>query len=213
MTDACPRLPDLPRLLSLLGLIGLFGVVCFAAGCESKPLVSTMSVPADAYDKAFATTVDTLRDLGLTVDQEDYRFGRVTTTPLPGSTFGEVWRDDHATNRQALRATLHHQRRIVSVTIRPEADADRSGPTNQAAPQRAAPRRAAPYMLLVEVMIEQQETPTKRLSGATRAGVFHSLRETPSELADRGIPNSYWRPLERDPYMEDRIRRAIAERL
>ncbi|MEM8738148.1 MAG: hypothetical protein AAGG38_06680 [Planctomycetota bacterium] len=165
-------------------------------GCQNvapvPPVVSPVAVSAEAYPRTFKAGLTVLRDAGFQIDRQDYRFGRITTEPKGAPTLFEPWIPDNTNGQLAVRATLGDLRRTVTLVFEP-LDVD-------------AP---SVYRLAVQVLIERQQVPTRRLNGATRGSVFADLREAPAEWADRGIGGRYWQPIERDPGLERKLLQAI----
>ncbi|MCX5662860.1 MAG: hypothetical protein NTW19_24520 [Planctomycetota bacterium] len=204
------------RLLAALVLLG---------GCSravKSPVANPFEIDPREFDRVFTASVLELRAQGFAVDRQDYRFGRVTTKPLPSPTIIEPWRDTNTTVYQAETATLNSQRRLVTVRIDPASAATQpesdSLPVSAAAPAASnapttMPARAGTYQLGVEVHIEQLQIPTRRLAGSTRGpAMINEMPEVPTELAARGIKPIYWQAVGRDPYLEQRLLTAIIRR-
>ncbi len=215
--------------LCLLCLIVVAG--CSRAVKVSKPNPSP--IDGRAYDRAFAAAGQSLRDMGFDLDRQDYRFGEVTTQPLTAPTFFEPWHGQNTTAAQAAESTLNHQRRIVAVTIRPDEqsareevrvdlesvafagieaavrDIDDTLDTDEPATVVIYDR----YLLEVQVTVERQQRPTRRLTGSTAGrNVFGSLRTVPEEWEERGITAHDWLPQGRDLQLEQRILHDILQR-
>ena len=171
-------------------------------GCTPPPPVPTPAPvePAD-YQSTFDAAARVLRDAGFAVDRRDARFGQITTMPKGSPTLLEPWVGDNVTAGRAAASTLGNLRRTVRVTLTPPADAAPTPPTDAAAPPH--------YDLAVEVLIERYQSPTRRMSGATRGSVFYNLSDNPAELAARRITPAYWEPVGRDPGLESRLLRRI----
>jgi len=90
---------------------------------------------------------------------------------------------------------------------------DAPAPRNAEAGAEADPAQQAPasaeaprlYWLDVEVLIERQQEPRRRVGGATTGAVFSELAATPVELTRRGIDGPYWLPVGRDTALEKQI--------
>ncbi len=157
--------------------------------------------------------VATLRDAGFVVDRQDHRFGQITSKPRLSPTVFEPWKTDHTYADQAWRATLGSLRRTVRISLTPvaaaaEAGADVDTDVDAEAELGVDPRD---YDVRVEVLVERQQVPTRRLNGRTRGGVFEDLRQTPAELQRRGIDGSYWQPIGRDVHLEARLQQQILD--
>ena len=167
------------------------------AGCVSKPIVKPIANPqsinANQFDAVFKATVDTFREFEFRVDRKDHRFGKITSLPIIAPTVFEPWRPQ-GDRSLALQSTVNAERRIATVWLEP------AGGLND----------STEYLLRVEVLIERQQYPTRRLTGATRGSdVFGTLTSTPVEMKKRGITDEYWRPVTRDPNLEQRLLAAI----
>ena len=206
-------------------------------GCAaSRPVPAALTVEPPQYGDAFDAAVDSLRDRGFTVARRDYRFGLITTQPLPAPTALEPWRGGNVTAAQALRATVNDVRRTASITLRPidplrplrpladspgdatDAPADveewdGAPPSDFAIAPGPASGDTQRYAVEVEVLLERLQSPVQRIAGSARAGIFSPLSRTPDELAARGVQRSYWEPIGRDPYLEQRLTRAIGRRV
>lgn len=69
------------------------------------------------------------------------------------------------------------------------------------------------YLLRVEVIIEQSQRPATRLSGSTlSSSMFNTYGANPAENEARGVEKSFWRPISRDVYIEQRLLADILRR-
>lgn len=174
--------------------------VLLAAGltaCAAPELTTPNPFQIDdrEYARVFDASILVLRDYGFRVDRKDYRFGVITTMPLDSPTILEPWRGLNSTADQASEATLNSDRRIVRVNLEPD-------PTGQ-----------PDYLLRVEVTVERRQQPQRRLTGSTDGyRLLGSLSRTPGEWSQRGIGSTYWTPISRDPYLEERLLAAIVRR-
>jgi len=202
----------LPTVLMLLWGLGLTpGLGCASRPADSAPADPPMVAAAD-YEAALDATADVLRDRGFVVDRRDHRFGVVSTEPLGAATMFEVWKPNNVTADAAVRSTLNDQRRTVTVTLTPAWDRARPDQA-QADAEQADATQAPPYLLSVEVLIEQRQTVTRRVGGAPGSRAFSYLTAAPLELRRRGIEDEFWRPLGRDPALEQRLAEQITQRL
>ena len=62
---------------------------------------------------------DVLTDMGFRIDKYDVDAGVITTLPLTGGQFFEVWRGDNASSFSAAEANLHSIKRVVELTFAP----------------------------------------------------------------------------------------------
>ncbi len=197
------RLGDVMRNAAVI--LSLLCVVLIEVGC-SRAVVTADNptrVGAGEYRETFDIALEVLRDHGFTIDRRDYRFGVITTLPLGSPNLFEVWNDQNTTGQQAVESTLASEQRRVNVNITGR------GPTD--GPGHAGLESG--YMLEVEVVLERRQVPTRRLAGSARRNVFSNLAAPPKELIDRGVTGNYWEVVGRDPYLEARLIKEIAERV
>jgi len=194
-------MPAMRRPLVTLALVAALG------GCAATPQAADNPTPlaADRYRPAFDAAVAVLRDRGFAVARQDYRHGIVTTQPEAAPTALEPWRGQNASASIAAAATLNDLRRTVTVSLEPNA---------APGPAATAPAATGPsaYRLRVEVLVEREQTPVRRLSGITGGNVFDSLEAVPAELKRRGIEGRYWVALRRDTALERVLLGEIVER-
>ena len=181
-------------------------------GCAAAPEAghNTTEISAEEYGLMYQAAIEVLRDEGLTIAQQDYRFGRIVSQPQAAPTIAEPWRQSLGPGHQALESTLNSQRRVVQVNIEPIAEADRAeGEPIKPLPALAADQTGelrGTYVLRVEVTIEQLQVPRRYLTGSTSRGrVFGRLAAVPAEWEQRGITGAYWSPVGRDPYLEQHL--------
>ncbi len=179
-------------------------IVCLAplAACQKQVAIDNPIPVADhEYDAVFNEAVATLRRHRFVVERQDRRFGVITTRPIVASSVLEPWRDDNTTAGQVVGNTLNQRRRSVRVLLEPTVAV--------AAPRPDRPR----YELYVEVTVEQRQHPPRMLHTA-RAGSLASYERDPGLRAARteqGVQRSFWRPIGRDPYLEQRLIAEIFE--
>ena len=192
-------------------IIAIFLAV-MSASC-SRPYTQTpnpFEIDAREYRRIYNAAVLVLREHGFRLGRQDYRFGRVTTLPLPAPTVFEPWLVTNTTAKQNLVSTLNQQRRIVTIYWEPTALQDRS-PTRSV---ENAARADIAYQMRIEVHLEQKQTPVRRLNGSTSGhAIMTSLKSPPLEWVEQGIDEpSYWQPIGRDPHLEQRLTAAIVRR-
>lgn len=215
----------LPVLLLLLALVAL-------TGCQRRyaPATGTVEIDPAEYDRMYQASIDVLRDNGFRVDRRDYRFGRVTTEPIASPTAFEPWVNHNTTPTQTAQSTLDHLRRTVTVSLEPigseeiaaiedlgESLEHEAEPMVTASPAPAdagseGPVESRPYRLRVEVLVENQQIPVRRLNGSVTGSRFSELAAVPSEWSSRNMPPVYWQPIGRDAHLEQRLARQIVER-
>ncbi len=171
-------------------------VLCFA-GCRSVPAEAPSNpapVVAGEYDTVYRAAIDTLRDQGFRVNQQDYRFGRISTAALDSPTVVEPWRGQNSTAQQTMASTLDQLQRQVNILFDPVPDVEGA------------------YTMRVEVIIERQEQPLRRLTGTATRQRISTLNDVPAEWAQRGIEASYDLPIGRDAEYEKRLLAMIFKR-
>lgn len=181
--------------------------------CHQAPeLPNPLPIESAAYDPAYEASIDVLREAGFRIAQRDYRFGTVSTHPKGSPTLVEFWVGDNTTLRQGVGSTLSDIRRSVRIELEPRQGGE-AGEAAETDPGNGATGRAIEgYTLRVEVSEQRQQVPVRRMTGSVRTGVFSELREVPEEWSRRSIARSYWEPIGRDPQLEQRLLRRIAER-
>lgn len=182
-------------------------------GCSATPQSSPAPkrITAQEYPRMFQASIDVLRDAGFIVDREDYRFGKVSSKPQIAGTIAEPWKPSSAGARGALESTSNQQRRVVQVSLEPlgaegadTVDVESSGVGSTL--NAVAAEQGGDYQLRVEVIVERLQVPARYLSGATSGtGMFSQYTAVPAEWQRRGIPGAYWRPVGRDPLLEQRL--------
>ncbi|MCC6680061.1 MAG: hypothetical protein IT445_04070 [Phycisphaeraceae bacterium] len=160
------------------------------AGCRSVPAEAPSNpapVVAGEYDDVYRAAIDTLRDEGFRVERQDYRFGRISTAALDSPSIVEPWRGHNSTAQQTLASTLDQLQRQVNVLFDP------------------VPEVEGAYTLRVEVIIERQEQPLRRLTGTATRQRISTLNDVPAEWSRRGVEAGYDLPIGRDAEYEKRL--------
>ena len=187
----------------------ILAILTAISGCTTKfpSITNPLQIDRTEYGRLFDSTILVLREQGYRVDRQDFRFGRITTHPVYSPTAFEPWLPSNSTAIQALASTINFQRRQITVSIeKPESD---EMPISDAA-DLVEPNN---YFLRTEVVIERLVAPTTRMSGSTAARrVINQPRSVPEEWRRRGITHQYWRPIERDFHLEQRLLDAIVRR-
>ena len=181
-------------------------VVAVVIGCaEFTPVPNPVETDPREYSRMYRAAIEVLRESGFELDRRDFRYGRITTQPLASPTMMEPWHTSNTTAYQALESTLHDQRRRVCIFWDPITSVPRHVPIDQET--QLGPTLSADSQLRVEVLVERREFSDRYLTGSTAGHrVFGSLSALPDELTQRGINTAqYWRPLGRDPYLEQRL--------
>jgi hypothetical protein len=186
-------------------------------GCGPSIVQTDNPVPITSgeYNRVFDASIHVLRDRGFTPSRQDRRFGVITTFARPASTVAEPWRSDNTTAGQAFANTLNHRRRTVRVDLKKRGDAT-GAPDRPAAEAEAAPADGAlaDYQLAVAVQLEQRQHPPRNLHTAAASSVAQFGRSAGARqlVTAMGAETSFWRPLGRDAYLEQRLIAAILDR-
>jgi hypothetical protein len=202
--------------LAITGLCVAALALVGPTGCAAPQQPVTIQNPVEIetleYARMFDATVLVLRDEGFHIDREDYRFGTITTRPAPASTLLEPWKSDNTTDDQSAQSTINQQRRQITITFEPRAPDD--GEPNERAPQWGDESDDSPgYLMRAEVLVERLVVPITYLTGSTDGRrVLDKLSSVPAEWQRRGMVAAYWRPLGRDPHLEQRLLVQIVRR-
>lgn len=189
----------------------LFLFVSGLIGCAvTVPAVENpIAIGTSEYGRLFDATQLVLRDHGFRIARSDYRFGKVTTKPVGSPTIVEVWQSINSTAGHAWASTIGNQRRQITITFEP-ADPLVPKPTTDAVVDDGTKDA---YVMRAEVIIERLMKPTARLTGSTTGRrLIGELAAVPAEWTRRGIKGAYWRPIGRDPHLEQRLLRQIVSR-
>lgn len=196
-------------------MLSAAGLALVLTGCQQPKAdaPNPLTIDAREYDRMYDASVEVLRDHGFRVDRQDYRFGRLTTTPKGSATALEPWRGDNSNLQLAAMSTLSDIRRRTMIYIDPLAGADdQAAADGSASPQNVNTATADGYEMRIEVLIERKQQPTRRLTGSHGKNVFSSLREVPAEYKQQGIESSYWQTVRRDTELEQQLLQAIVRR-
>lgn len=205
-------------------------LICTGCGRGLTTIDNPIAIDAGEYDAIYDASIEVLRENNFTVDRRDYRFGQITSEPLLAASAMEPWYGDNTTAMQVAESTMNHQRRLVRVNIEPidvdiedepsantaettETTEDIDAEANGEMPSDIAPGFTPDYLLRVEVMIERYQRPHAQISSAVvaRLSTGASLAEQ-SIRTEQGEVDAFWRPLERDVYLERRLVEQILER-
>lgn len=196
------------RYRTQLTLIALLACSLLAS-CASRKVATDnpIRITSEEYDRVFESAVDVLRNEMFIVDRQDRRFGVITTEPLWSSSLQEPWRTDNTTFYQTLESSLNYHRRIVTITLTPQ---DSDAPTDQA----DATARPSDYQLEVAVAMQRRQHPDRALNTAAVSAVSFSSRSGAAQrlATERGDEQSFWRPMGRDQYLEQRLVNLILAR-
>ncbi len=173
------------------------------AGCATHraPLPVTGDQEFDAiWDAAY----NVLTEYRFRVDRNDPRAGVLTTYPMVGRQWFEVWRKDAPTVRMAAMNSLHMIWLIATVTV------DKAEPTAQ------AEGRLTKYRVDVQVKLRRSTRATYRVSSTADAfDMFRGRRDVARDMAMYEGPDA--RPgaaesIGRSPKLEADMTRKILAR-
>jgi len=96
----------------------------FSAGCTQKQQPRTTKQVTKQLcfkdaTKSLAIDIaeDVLTDLHFSINKKDTEPGIVTTTPLPGAKFFEIWRTDAVGTKNWIESNLHSLRKTARINI------------------------------------------------------------------------------------------------
>ena len=95
------------------------------AGCAEQQKyepVEQIYVPGVNKAEAMQIAEDVLVNMHFTVEKADTESGIITTKPLPGAQFFELWRSDNIDSFSAAEANLQSIRRTARLNIKPQDD-------------------------------------------------------------------------------------------
>jgi len=95
------------------------------AGCAEQQKyepVEQIYVPGVNKVEAMQIAEDVLVNMHFTVEKADTESGIITTKPLPGAQFFELWRSDNIDSFSAAEANLQSIRRTARLNIKPQDD-------------------------------------------------------------------------------------------
>jgi hypothetical protein len=103
------------RIYAVVALTAVMLVAGCAGGGPAKG-PRTQCQPVDQASAMLAAR-DVLTGMGFTLDKYDIEAGVLTTNPLTGAQFFEVWRGDNASRFDSAEANLHSLQRAVEMTF------------------------------------------------------------------------------------------------
>lgn len=154
------------------------------------------SVEAKDFQKLWDACHNTLINDQFEIDQQDYRFGLLTTQPTISKQFFEVWRSDAGAPLEVLLDSLQTIRRTVHFEFSRKADGS--------------------FVAEPKVVMEQSSHPERRITAqAQYSAAFAAVGETQNRFNDQGqeVPSRYWFALGRDQAMERELARSVGEKL
>lgn len=172
----------------------------FAAGlwgCSSEVAVSPGPVSLSGTNKARAMTVaeEVLTDIGFTIEKADVEEGFLSTRPLRGGQFFEIWRQDNASLGGVAEASTQSIQRIAQLEVTEEGGA---------------------VMVACNVDVRRLSLPENDYVTKSRsAGIFtdSSRSRQRLEIAQEQAKYTEWIDLGRDVALESRILQMIQGRL
>ncbi len=89
------------------------------AGCTSQNAkqIDKVCLPGLTAEKAIAISEGVLRDFNFSISKEDPNEGYISTRPLPGGQFFELWRKDNVGSYNQLQSSVQSVRRTVELKM------------------------------------------------------------------------------------------------
>ena len=105
-----------------MSLYKLFFWACtlaYLAGCSSQNTkqIDKVCLPGLTTEKAIAISESILRDFNFSISKEDPNAGYISTRPLPGGQFFELWRKDNVGLHNQLQSSVQSVRRTVELKM------------------------------------------------------------------------------------------------
>ena len=146
----------------------LLAAMLLPAGCQPKytqPVLDpTPQTPEQQnFQRLWQAGRHVLISYHFRLDRQDPRAGVITTWPMTGKQFAEVWRKDAARATDTLESTLQTIYRAVRVTIRP-------GPDGRG------------YEPVVEVLVSRSDKPRDAISSTSEAYDMFTKRPKKNKL-------------------------------
>ena len=146
----------------------LLASMLLPAGCQPKytqPILEpTPQTPEqESFQRLWQASRHVLIGYHFRLDRQDPRAGVITTWPMTGKQFAEVWRKDTARATDTLESTLQTIYRAVRVTIRP-------GPDGRG------------YEPVVEVLVSRSDKPRDGISSTSEAYDMFTKRPKKNKL-------------------------------
>ena len=160
----------------------------------NKPNVTSVTTPN--FDKLWQACVDTLVFDQFELNEQDRRFGALTTYPMISKQFFEFWRSDAGDLHEIAQDSLQTIRRTVHIYFARNPDGQ--------------------FVAYPKVLMEQLSHPERRITAQAQfSQAFASTYEMPNRTTDQGatVPNRYWYSIGRDNAMEKQLARAVEQRL
>ena len=141
----------------------LLAAMLLPAGCQPKytqpVLEPTPQTPEQqTFQRLWQAGRHVLISYHFRLDRQDPRAGVITTWPITGKQFAEVWRKDTARATDTLESTLQTIYRAVRVTIRQSAD-------------------GRGYEPVVEVLVSRSDKPKDAISSTSEAYDMFTKRQ------------------------------------
>jgi len=146
----------------------LLASMLLAAGCQPKytrPVLepAPQTPEQESFQRLWQASRHVLISYHFRLDRQDPRAGVITTWPMTGKQFFELWRKDSARATDTSESTLQTIYRAVRVTIRP-------GPDGQG------------YEPVVEVLVSRSDKPRDGISSTSEAYDMFTKRPKKNKL-------------------------------
>jgi len=169
---------------------------------------SELFIPAGSYDDAFLAAVDEVRRLGFEPQLLDRRAGLIEAGPARSASLLEPW----SSSEGVVENTLHRQQRVVRVAFEPAEFSPDPDPLIDPlmAPMVDLTASSMPLRMTATVVVERQQAPIEHRVSWSLAARSEAWRYDPATGERR---KAIWRPVRRDPALENRILTACERHL
>jgi hypothetical protein len=180
-------------------LIWMLTGLALVAGCAGTPQPTPRDGSVNIADISVAEAMNTaeaaLNRMHFVIEKADPIQGIITTKPLTGAQFFELWRADNVGAAQTAEASLHTLRRSVELRVQPRGDELRIDCT---------------------VRIQRLSLPANEVASVSQAYRMYS-RSTPTiqrlELEPAQQAGLAWIDLGEDPALAERILQRILQNI
>ena len=107
-----------------LWIVAVAGLLSPGCAKHTTPIVPPREMTADErnFEAVWRASQDVLRKYYFTLDRRDRRAGIITTEPMVGKHWSELWRHDSVSRSDVAESTIQSIYRVVEVRIEPAED-------------------------------------------------------------------------------------------
>lgn len=181
-----------------------------ASNSLASASAASATLAPSQYPAVYQAAIDVLRDWGFVIARQNYRFGLVRSEPLDIERIAVRGPDAPVLEHRFAQASIQHQRRIVTVQLKPQKTMTPRHP-GEPAPEPFA----SPFELTIEVTIQQRQVPRRQLVlGAKGANILGAMAasDDPWKTSRPDPTDPFWRDLTRDAVMQRMLLEQIVER-